>query len=312
MTRTSDVLFDRTDETFVSEGTTCAAWVYRPRGAAGRDVPVVVMGHGLAGVRAVGLAAYAERFAAAGYGVVVFDYRSFGDSGGEPRQMVSARHQQQDFRAALRFARHLPGTDPDGVIAWGTSFGGGHVVTLAADGEPLAAIIAQVPFLSGVAAMRSMGLRRVARIAVPGIRDTLRGWARRAPLYISSVGSPGDTAVMTSPDAQAGHERIVLSSGHAPGDHRVDVAARFVLEIGTYVPGRGAQRVTCPALVQIAEKDVVTPAEVSLHAARSMPDSTVRTYPGGHFDLYVDPLFPTVVADQIAFLRSRVPSPVTS
>ena len=46
------------------------------------------MAHGFSGVREQRLDAYAERFAQAGLAVLVFDYRHFGASGGEPRQLL--------------------------------------------------------------------------------------------------------------------------------------------------------------------------------------------------------------------------------
>src|SRR5690606_41169270 len=66
-------------------------------------------------------------FAAAGYAVVVFDYRSFGESEGEPRQVLDIAMQHEDWRAALRFARSLEGIDHTRVVAWGTSFSGGQI-----------------------------------------------------------------------------------------------------------------------------------------------------------------------------------------
>ena len=75
------------EQTFYSERTACAARVYHPVvHPAGVDVPrpVIVMGHGFGGVRALRLYAYAERFVAAGSLVVVFDYRGFGESEGRP------------------------------------------------------------------------------------------------------------------------------------------------------------------------------------------------------------------------------------
>jgi hypothetical protein len=32
----------------------------------------------------------------------------------------------------------------------------------------------------------------------------------------------------------------------------------------------------------------------------------VRRYPGGHFDIYIEPLRSRVIADQIAFLQAHV------
>ena len=99
------------EDTFQSQGTHCAVRVYRPTDARATPVPVIVMAHGFGAVRALRLYAYAEEFATAGYAVAVFDYRGFGDSAGEPRQLLDVRMQHQDWRAAIRYARTLQGVD---------------------------------------------------------------------------------------------------------------------------------------------------------------------------------------------------------
>ncbi|MFF9162185.1 alpha/beta fold hydrolase [Streptomyces longwoodensis] len=85
------------------------------------------------------------------------------------------------------------------------------------------------------------------------------------------------------------------------------VAARIALKIGFYSPQRWARNITCPALVQIVAQDAITPKRVAERAAGKMRHSTVRVYEGGHFDPYVEPLFGTVIADQIEFLHRHVP-----
>jgi uncharacterized protein len=59
---------------------------------------------------------------------------------------------------------------------------------------------------------------------------------------------------------------------------------------------------------------VVTPAALATlviglasYPSARMSKATVKVYPGGHFDPYVDPLFARVVADQLAFLNTHVP-----
>jgi hypothetical protein len=74
---------------FDSGGIACAATLYRPFDTT-EDVPCVVMGHGFSGTKDLGLAPYAEAFATNGMAVLAFDYRHFGASGGEPRQLVHA------------------------------------------------------------------------------------------------------------------------------------------------------------------------------------------------------------------------------
>ncbi len=296
-----------TEATFQSQGTDCAVRVYRPTAAEDTLVPVIVMAHGFGAVRALRLYAYAEEFATAGYAVAVFDYRGFGDSAGEPRQLLDVRMQHQDWRAALAYARTLRGIDADQVVAWGTSFAGGHVISLAGQGESLAAIIAQVPHVSGPAAVRATGLMPSLRVLGPGLRDQVGAWVRRQPVYVNSAGRPGETGVMTSPDAVPGMNKLITESGIKDGDYPITVAARVVLKIGLYSPKRWAAGVRCPALVQIADADAVTPRHVAEATAARMAQPTVKVYSGGHFDPYVEPLFSTVLADQLAFLRKHVP-----
>ncbi len=301
-------LFTTEPDSFTSHGITCAATVYRPTSSAGAPTPVIVMAHGFGAVRALRLPAYAERFAAEGYTVLTFDYRGFGDSDGTPRQVLDVAMQHADWTAALAFARTLDGVDPAKVVAWGTSFAGGHVISLAGQGEPLAAIIAQVPHVSGPAAVRSTGLKPSLRVTPLGLRDQIRAWTRRPPLYVDSTGAPGTTAVMTSPDAVPGMDKLIAESGLKHGDYPTNVAARIVVKIGLYSPKRWAAGVRCPALVQIVDADAITPRRIAEAAAARMANPTVHIYPGGHFDPYVEPLFTDVIGDQITFLHEHVPT----
>src|SRR5438270_6659993 len=113
-------LMPRTDVTFRSGGDECAAWLYRPDGA-GR-LPLVVMAHGFSATRELRLDAYAERFCAAGFGALLFDYRHFGASSGEPRQLLDISAQHADYRAAIAYARGLDWVDADRVALFGSSF----------------------------------------------------------------------------------------------------------------------------------------------------------------------------------------------
>lgn len=94
---------ERVDVTFPSGDAHCVAWLYRPAGAAAQRATgtCIVMGHGFSLTRDDGLAAYAERFAAAGASVLVFDHRHLGDSPGEPRQRFRKREQLEDWRVGL-------------------------------------------------------------------------------------------------------------------------------------------------------------------------------------------------------------------
>ena len=98
----------------------------------GGPAPCIVLAHGFGALKEGRLDAYAERFAAAGYAALVFDYRHFGESEGEPRQLLDVRRQHEDWHAAVAFARGADGVDPERVALWGSSFSGGHVIHVAA------------------------------------------------------------------------------------------------------------------------------------------------------------------------------------
>ena len=107
---------ERTDVEFTSDGVVIRAWLYRPNVP---NPPIIVMAHGLGGVKTMRLDAFAERFADAGYACLVFDYRHFGDSDGEPRQLLSVHRQLADYDAAITYAKSLDGVDAARVVVWG-------------------------------------------------------------------------------------------------------------------------------------------------------------------------------------------------
>ena len=295
--------YTREDTAFDSCGTSCAAWLYRPNGL--ERPPIIVMGHGFAAIRALRLDAYATRFARAGFAALVFDYRAWGDSAGEPRRVLDIGAQQADWRAGVAHARAIEGVDKKRVVAWGSSFGGGHALHLAAEDQDLAAVIAQVPHISGHASAFARPPALLARLVLAGLRDQFGALIGRPPYRVPAVGEPGSLAMMTSPDALPMAERL---AGNRYGEliAENDVAARIALRVPFYSPGRAARKITAPTLVQLAKHDVVTPYDVALKAVRRIPKGEVRSYDCSHFEPYLDPYFDTVVTDQVDFLRRHV------
>lgn len=298
------------DVWFDSGGVRCAAWHFEGEGAAfaaERGRPCVVMAHGIGGTRDSGLRPFAERFAAAGLDAFVFDYRHFGDSGGEPRQLVSVRRQHADYHAAIAHARGLDGVDPDRIVVWGSSYAGGHVIAVAADDDRLAAAVSQVPAADGLAALgellRYAGPGQLLRVTAHGIRDAAGALLGRAPHTLPLVGPPGSLAAMTTEDAEAGYKAIVGPTW------RNEIGARALLEVGLNRPLRRAPDVRCPLLVQIAITDTVAPPAAAEKAAARAPRGEVRHYPLGHFDVYTGDGFERVVTDQVAFLTRHLGAP---
>ncbi|MBV9002581.1 MAG: alpha/beta fold hydrolase [Solirubrobacterales bacterium] len=286
----------RSDVVFSSGGTECAAWLYR-RDREG-PLPLVVMAHGFSGTRELRLDAYAERFAEAGLGALLFDYRHFGASGGEPRQLLDIAEQHADYEAAIAYGRGLDWVDPDRVALFGSSFSGGHVLVVAAQDGRIAAVVSQCPFTDGLATLPKLGLANIARMTLAGIRDQARALAGRAPCYIPAVGPPGSFAVMTTPDAEPGIKSLI------PSETRWEnrVAARIALRVASYRPGRAAAKLTCPVLFCLCDNDSLAPADTAAKYAAAAPRAEVKRYPVGHFEIYVDPTWQDAVAVQTEFL----------
>ena len=291
----------REEVQFTSGDDRISAWLYRPAGSAA--APLLVMAHGLGAVRTMRLDAYAERFSAAGYACLVFDYRNFGDSDGQPRQVLDIDLQLADWAAAVAYARTLDGIDHDRIGLWGTSFAGGHVITTAARLPGIVAVIAQCPFTDGIASARTISNPlATARIAVRAIRDVVGARRGRSPVMIATGGRPGDIALMNTPDAYAGYLRLVPEGVEL----RNEIAARIAMKVFTYRPGLLTPKIGCPILFCVCEYDSLAPAAATLRHAANAPRGEVKTYPEGHFAIYVDDAFERVVADQLAFLDKHV------
>src|ERR1700757_604887 len=160
-------MVSRSNAEIPSGATFLAAWLYRPdRPDGGEKRPLVIMGHGIGGVREMRVDAYAERFAAADLGVLVFDYRYLGASGGQPRQLVSIKRQLEDWASAIAFARRIPWVDPSRIALWGSSFGGGHVLAAAAKDGAVAAAVSQCPFIDGRMSLRRIPIKVLMRVGM--------------------------------------------------------------------------------------------------------------------------------------------------
>jgi len=284
---------------FASDGEECAATLYRPAASAEAAVPCVVMANGANLTRRDGPPLYAERFAAAGFAALTFDFRHVGDSGGEPRQLVDYRRQRPDFAAALAFARTLEGIDPDRIAAWGFSLGGGIALLAAADDQRLAAAVALCPVADGLALALAGDPTVGARLMFAGVRERIGRDAVRVPV----VGPPGSVAVLNKPDSLPGFEDITA----ADSAWRNEMCSGPFLRVGLFRPVRVARRVRCPLMVCLGERDETVPLRPIVRAARRAPSGELHRYPIDHFDAFrADEGFEEVAADQEAFLARHL------
>ena len=291
---------NRIDITFDSQGSRCAAWLYKPDSDG--PYPCAILASGFGANREMHLDAYAERFVRAGLAALVFDYRHFGASAGEPRQLLDIKQQLADWAAAVSYARGLDNIDAERIALWGTSFSGGHVIEIAALDRRIAAVVAQVPFVDGIATTFALGLRHTLQSLVAGVRDELRQLLGQSPYYIKTVGAPGTLAAITTPGAEESYHSAM------PKDIQWEnsVAARVLLHTALHRPIKAAPRVQCPLLVCICEDDLLTPPKPAMLASRLAPQGELLCYKGGHFDMYTGEVFEQAVSDQCRFLTRHL------
>jgi dienelactone hydrolase len=211
----NDVAFRTAD--IMSEGTRMAAEVFAPKKPTTDRLPTIVMSHGWGGTAAM-LRPDAIAFARAGYLVVAFDYRGWGNSdsrlilaGGKPekkdgklvaevrevREVVDPIDQTTDIMNAIHWAVGDKQCDPDRIGIWGSSFSGGHVVYVAARDPRVKAFVSQVGAMDGRWTINNPQLRSYTfaqgtarargRIAYPKPREKF-GSLTGAPVIEKFVG----------------------------------------------------------------------------------------------------------------------------
>ncbi|PXX89542.1 alpha/beta hydrolase [Marinobacter vulgaris] len=289
---------------FQSQSITCRGVLYTPD-ADSRNLPCIVMAHGFGLTHASGLASFKEAFCQAGYAVFAFDYRHFGESDGQPRQTLSPRKEVADWLAALCFARKLDRIDGSRICLWGTSFSGGLVIAAAAKDGNVQCTISQCPMMDGLASLLGVigyaGITQALRLTWHGTVDWIRRGLGMSPRYIASAGRPGELGMMTADDCRDGY--VPLLADNAPNY----VAAGVSYTIPLFRPTRLASKVICPALVQICDRDTVAPANAAAKAAEKMPNSEVKHYSVGHFDVYRGEALAQSIEDQLEFLGRQLP-----
>ena len=291
----------RTEVRFRSGEAECAGVFIRPDTT--EDVPCIVLAHGFGAVKEGGPVRMAERFAADGFAGLAFDYRYFGESGGEPRQLLSAKRQLEDWRAAIAYARTLEGVDPARIGIWGTSYSGGHVMALAAEDRSIGAVISQTPQVDGIKTLLYLSPAQQAKLTAAGLRDAIAGVLGREPKRIAIVAPPGSNGAMTTPDAEPGYDAM-YDEGF---EWRNEFTPREALTMPLNSPGRRAGEIQCPILVQVCSDDAITPPGPAIEAAARAPKGELITYAGaGHFDIYRGETLERAAADQLEFLKRHL------
>jgi fermentation-respiration switch protein FrsA (DUF1100 family) len=209
---------------------------------------------------------FAERFAAAGLVTLLFDYRYFGESDGEPRGQLFPHHQLEDYRNAITFLSLQPEVDPARLGVWGTSFSGGHALHLGAFDRRLRAVVSQVPTVSVYAnAQRIHHPERLAQLQELVGQERVARYRTGHLGRIPVVAPPGEPCILPG---RGEYERLMRQAKEAP-TWRNELTVESFEKVLEYMPAAGIRWIApTPLLVIVAGMDLLTPADITVDVFR--------------------------------------------
>lgn len=265
----------------------------------GKKTPVIVMAHGFGARMDWGLHPFADIFAQMGCAVLMFDYRGFGNSEGNIRRLVYHVHHIEDYHMAIQYARTIPDIDSSKVLLWGTSFSGGHVLTVASQDSSIAGVIAQVPFVDGVATAFHLPVKNILSGLWYGSLDVVMSLITSKPVTIPLVSTPDTFAAMNTPECYDGYMKLV------PPEARDEnwCPARICLTLPLYRPLSVVDKISCPVCIIGAQYDSLIPIKAVEKTAKRIKHVEFHTLPCGHFDPYEGEMFDNNIQIQKQFLQ---------
>jgi len=276
----------RRDVRFTSQGSQCVGWLYLPDDlAAGGKAPGIVMANAITATKEMVLPAYAERLAAAGYACLAFDFRFLGESEGEPRGQIFAAEQIEDLRNAISWLSVQPEVDANRIGAWGASFGGAHVLYLAAFDKRIKAVVAAIPSMRTIDTM----VHFIGRQGLAQIQGFL-GWDRTnryqtgAVSTMKTVSDGSENAMLPNPEANEFYNRQAATI--AP-NWNSQVTVESLEKLLEYDPTYAIEFISpTPLLMIVGERDMSQPANLTLEAfARAGEPKKLVMMPSGHTEM---------------------------
>jgi dipeptidyl aminopeptidase/acylaminoacyl peptidase len=286
---------------FYSEGTRLSGDLFLPDGLTpGETRAGIVLCHGYTGVRNLYLPDTAKALTDAGYVVLTFDYKGWGDSDG-PKSRLSPYGRVIDSQAALTFLGAQPMVDAGRLGIYGTSYGGATVVWTAAVDPRVKAVVSVVGIGHGRRWMRSV--RRpdefadlLARSEADRIRRVMTGqseFADRNAVLLSDRQSAELAAA-----ARRGNPGAV---GEIPLEY-IDDTLGFHPE---WIVDKIAPR---PVLFITSDDDRLVPPDESesLYAKAGEPKKLVVLKGWGHYEVYTGEAFRQVIEPTLAWYRQHL------
>jgi dipeptidyl aminopeptidase/acylaminoacyl peptidase len=280
------------DVTFFSEGARIAAYWRTPDSSTGR-LRAIVQGPGWLGLRDAKLyVRYHEALTAAGFGVLVFDYRGFGDSEGD-RGRLSPQDQLQDLLNAVTYLQTRDDVDADAIGVFGSGgTGGGNAVLLAARDPRVRAAVSQLPVADGTDWLHRMRQEHEWLSFLEELESDRR---KRVLTGAGESVHPRERIMVPTPERRA-------TTIKADVDSKIptSISLSAADEILAYRPVEAAATLRTPLMVIAVENDATTPTDhaVAIYEAAKGPRRLVMQRHTSHYaayDKYWETVTPRIV-----------------
>jgi len=292
----------RRDIIFASKGLHCRGWIYVPDGLAqGQKAPAIILAQGFAGEKEAILPDHAEQFVRAGFVALVFDYRYFGDSEGEPRHQLFPLEQVEDVRNAITWISDQPEVDSQRIGLWGISFGGGIVIYTATYDRRVKAVVAQVPLAISLEVRSKLDPERWKRMSDFLLQDRIKRYKTGAVNYLKVVSLEEDPCVF--PGKEFYDEYMDLLARHPKSNPtwRNGVSLESLEKVREFDPVGMIHYMAPTALLLIAaENDSAIPVDAVRETyKRAGEPKALSVLPIKHFEINAEPWLTKSAAEAI-------------
>ena len=288
---------------FYSEGVKLAGDLFLPADVKPGDRRAgIVLCHGYTGVRSIYLPDNARVLAEAGYVVMSFDYKGWGDSEG-PKSRLAPYSRVADVQAALTFLGAQPEVDAARLGIYGTSYGGATVVFVAAVDLRVKCVVSVVGVGNGARWMRS--------VRHPDeYHDLLtRAAADRDKRVLTGVSDLTDRNEILLPDRQSAELGAAARRDNPAAVTQLPL--EFVDDTLGFNPEWIVDRIAPrPVLFITTDDDRLVPPQESeaMFARAGEPKKLVVLRGFGHYEVYGGEAFRQVMDETVAWYKTHLPA----
>jgi uncharacterized protein len=263
-----------------------------------------VVGGSLTSVKEQMSASYAQRLASSGIAALAIDYRHYGQSEGQPRQLESVYSKRADLLGAVSYLRQHAAVLPQGVALLGICTSGGNVIQAAAADPTIAAVVtvagwfaepSLTPMLYGgeqaVAQLRRSSDAALAKYRATGVADTVQTYG------------------MTGSGAAHAGDHMDYYVNPARGKVAAWTNAMSVQSWNSWLsfdPVSAAAKVKVPTMIIHSDDSALPDQAKKVYGLLAGPKE-LSWQQGGHFEFYDNPdKVSLAAAEAVRFVRAHV------